>query len=123
MALPEITWENVKDTALDLAEFLELFTSAQRSLILNMANRRIPESRFLEDTFDARRMYAAHLAAMADGPAAGEGTRSSEAIGSVSTGVTLAVNNPDAKHNLLATVYGREYYQIRLAQFTGYFTG
>lgn len=123
MALPEITWENVKDTALDLAEFLELFTPSQRSLILGMANRRIPESRFLEDTFDARRLYAAHLAAMADGPAAGEGTRSNESIGSVSTGVTLAVNNPDAKHNLLATVYGREYYQIRLAQFTGYFTG
>lgn len=123
MALPEITWEHVKDTALDLADMLELFSSTQRSLILNMANRRIPESRFLTDTFDARRLYAAHLAAMADGPSAGEGTRSSESIGSVSTGVTLAVNNPDAKHNLLSTVYGREYYEIRKAQFAGYYTG
>ncbi len=123
MALPEITWQHVKDTAIDLADMLELFTPSQQGLVLDMANRRIPESRFLDDTFDARRLYAAHLAAMADGPSAGEGTRSSESVGSVSTGVTLAVNNPDAKHNLLATTYGREYYEIRKSKFAGFYTG
>ncbi len=119
----EITWQNVKDTALDIEIDMDAFTTSQQNLVLNMATRRVSAERYFEDTFDARRYYAAHLAAMADGPAAGEGTRSSESIGSISTGVTLAVNNPDAKHNLLSTVYGREFFMIRQAQYTGVFTG
>jgi hypothetical protein len=119
----EITWQNVKDTAIDLEIDLDAFTPGQQKLILDMATRRIVATRYFDDTFDARRYYAAHLAAMATGPAAGEGTRSSETIGSVSTGVTLAVNNPDAKHNLLSTVYGREFYQIRQTHFDGFYTG
>lgn len=117
----EITWQNVKDTAKDLN--LDSFNPAEEKLVLDTATRRVPETRFFTDTFDARRYYAAHLAAMADGPAAGEGTRANESIGSVSTGVTLAVNNPDSKHNLESTVYGRTFYEIRQTHFDGFYTG
>jgi len=119
----EITWQNVKDTAIDIEIDLEAFTTSQKDLIINMATRRITDTRYFDDTFDARRYYAAHLAAMATGPAAGEGTRMNESIGSVSTGVTLAVNNPDAKHNLHSTVYGRTFFEIRLTHYDAFYTG
>jgi len=43
MALPDITWQDVQNTAHDIADNLEDFTSAQQDLIVNMVNRRIPE--------------------------------------------------------------------------------
>lgn len=117
----EITWEDVKNTAVDIADELEAFTTAQRDLVINMTTRRVPASVYLDDTFDARRYYAAHWANMSITPAAGEGTRSSESIGSVSTGVTLAVNNPPPDKTILETHYGREFHHIRESHYTGFY--
>ncbi len=119
----EITWEDVKDTAQDIADELEAFTTKQRDRIINMTTRRVPENRFSDDTFDARCYYAAHWANMSITPPAGEGTRASESIGSVSTGVTLAVNNPPPDKHILETQYGRSYWHILQSRFTGFFTG
>jgi hypothetical protein len=101
-----ITWEDVLNTAINHAEEMGAFTPAQQNLILNQVTRQVTEAKFYDDTFDARRYLAAHFAAMAIQDSAGQGTISNETIGSVSTGVTLAVNNPDAKHRMLATTYG-----------------
>jgi hypothetical protein len=117
----EITWEDVENTARAIKDDLGEFNAAEQKLILDMAHRRVSEAKFLEETFDGRRYYAAHMAAMADNEPAGEGTRSSESIGSVSTGVTLAVNNPTAKENLLSTVYGREFHLIRESVYPAFF--
>lgn len=119
----EITWEDIKNTAIDISDELDDFTTAQQDLIINAATKWVPESRFLTDTFDARRNYGAHLAVMYNGPAAGEGTRSSESIGSVSTGVTLAVNNPPARQRVLSTVYGEIYYHYEQKHFQHLFVG
>lgn len=121
MALPDITWADVQNTAQDIADELEDFTPAQRDLIISMSNRRIPESKYFEDTFDARRYYAAHWANMAITAAAGEGTRANESIGSVSTGVTLAVNNPPPERTILETHYGRSFWHIMQAHYTGFY--
>jgi len=121
MALPDITWADVQNTAIDIADELEEFTPAQRALVIDMTNRRIAQSRYLDDTFDARRYYAAHWANMAITPPAGEGTRSSESIGSVSTGVTLAVNNPPPTQTILETHYGREFWHIMQHRYAGYY--
>ena len=118
-----IAWEDVKNTAIDNIDLLDAFTPAQEKLVVDMANRRVPISRFGDDTFDARRFYAAHQAIMAVGPAAGEGTQANESIGSVSAGVTLAVNNPTPDKNYLATVYGREYWNILQANYQHFFVG
>ena len=119
----EITWQDVIDTAHDIADELEGFTQSERDLVINMTNRRVPESRFDEDTFDARRYFAAHWANMAITPPAGEGTRSSETVGSVSTGVTLAVNNPPPTQTILETQYGRSYWFILRSKYTGFYVG
>lgn len=108
----EISWDDVLDTALDLQAELGLLTVSQQNLILDMVHRRVPENRFLEDTFDARRYYAAHFAALALTPAAGEGTNANQSIGSVSRGVTLAVNNPTPDKSILETQYGRSYWEF-----------
>ncbi len=121
MALPDITWSDVQNTAIDIADELELFTPAQRALVIDMTNRRIAQSRYLDDTFDARRYYASHWANMAITPPAGEGTRSSESIGSVSTGVTLAVNNPPPTQTILETHYGREFHHIMQHRFVAFY--
>lgn len=118
-----ITWEDVKNTAIDIIDELDAFTPAQEKLVLNMAHRRVPKVRFNDDTFDARRYYAAHQAAMMVGPAAGEGTQANESIGSVSAGVTLAVNNPTPDENFLATTYGREYWNLLQTNFQHFFVG
>jgi len=119
----EITWDDVKNTAIDLADELELFTDDQKNLILNMTNRKIAASRYLDDTFDARRYFAAHWAALAITPPAGEGTRASESIGGVSTGVTLAVNNPPADKTILETQYGRSFHLIMQGHYDGFYVG
>lgn len=119
----EITWDDVKNTAIDIEDELGAFTTAQQTLVLDMTHLLVPESRFLTATFDARRYYAAHWANMAITPPAGEGTRSSESIGSVSTGVTLAVNNPPPDKHILETQYGRSYWTILKTKFEGYYVG
>lgn len=118
-----LTWEDVKNTAIDNADEFDEFTQAQQDLVLNATVNHVPESRFLTDTFDARRYYAAHLATMHFGPAAGEGTRSSESIGSVSTGVTLAVNNPLASQRILSTTYGEIYWHYERKHFQAFYVG
>lgn len=118
-----ITWDDVKNTAIDLLEDLDDFTPAQEKLVIDMAIRRVPVSRFGDDTFDARRYYAAHIASMAINPAAGEGTQSSVSIDSFSSGVTLAVNNPKPDENILSTVYGREYWKLMQSNFQHFFVG
>lgn len=118
-----LTWEDVKNTAIDSYDELESFTPAQRDLVLNATVIHVPESRFLTDTFDARRYYAAHLAIMHFGPAAGEGTQSSVSIDSFSAGVTLAVNNPPANQRLLSTVYGELYFHYEQKHFQAFFVG
>jgi len=118
-----ITWEDIKNTAVDISEELEDFTTAQQNLIIDAATRWVPQSRFLTDTFDARRNYGAHLAVMYSGPPAGEGTQSSVSIDSFSTGVTLAVNNPPAKQRILSTVYGEVYFHYENKHFTALFVG
>jgi hypothetical protein len=118
-----LTWEDVKNTAIDNLEELEEFTPAQQELVLNATVRWIPEAKFLKDTFDARRYYAAHLAMMASGPGAGEGTQSSVSIDSFSSGVTLAVNNPTAKERLLSTTYGYHYWILEQKHFQAFFVG
>lgn len=119
----EITWEDVKNTAMDIADELDEFTTVQQDRILNFVNRRITESKYDVETYDARCYYAAHWANMAITPPAGEGTRMSEGIGSVSTGVTLAVNNPPPNRTLLETQYGRGFYHIMQSRFTGFYNG
>jgi hypothetical protein len=119
----EITWEDVKNTAGEISDDLDNFLPDQQDLILNMTYRRIAESRYLTDTFDARRYYAAHWANMIITPPAGEGTRSSETIGSVSTGVTLAVNNPPPNLTLLETQYGRSFWHIMQSHYDGFYVG
>lgn len=119
----EITWEDIKNTAIDIAEDLDDFTTAQQDLIINAATRWVPESRFLTDTFDARRNYGAHLAVMHGGPSAGEGTQSSVSIDSFSSGVTLAVNNPPATQRILSTTYGEIYYHYEQKHFQAFFVG
>ena len=121
MALPDITWEDVKNTAHEIADDLEAFTPAQKELVINKTNRRITQKKYIEDTFDARRYYAAHWANMAITPPAGEGTRSSESIGSVSTGVTLAVNNPPPDRTIQETQYGRSFWHIMQAHFVAFY--
>jgi len=121
MTLPDITWQDVQNTAHDIADNLEDFTSTQQDLIVNMVNRRITEAKYIEDTFDARRYYAAHWANMAITPPAGEGTRASESIGSVSTGVTLAVNNPPPSQTILETQYGRSFWHIMQAHYVAFY--
>jgi uncharacterized protein DUF4054 len=119
----EITWEDVVNTAQDIADELEEFTTAQRDLVINMTNRRVSEKRFSDDTFDARRYYAAHWANMSITPPAGEGTRASESIGSVSTGVTLAVNNPPPDKHILETQFGRSYWHIMQTRYEAFYVG
>lgn len=119
----EITWEDVKNTAIDIIDELDAFTPAQEGLVIDMATRKISRVKFNDDTFDARRYYAAHTASMAVNPPAGEGTQSSESIGSVSAGVTLAVNNPKPDQNILSTVYGREYWRLLQANFQSFQVG
>jgi hypothetical protein len=107
-----ITWDTVLDTAIIERDTLELFTTSQQNLILNQVNLQIQESFFYDFTFDARRYLAAHLAIIAVGPAAGEGTVSQQSIGSISIGTTMPVNNPTPDQTTLSTAYGREYNEI-----------
>lgn len=123
MAYPDITWDDVVNTAQEIADDLAEFTPDQQNLVITMTNRRVPVSKFGDDTFDARRYFAAHWANMVITPPAGEGTRSSETIGSVSTGVTLAVNNPPPDRTILETQYGRSYYFIMRAHYDAYYVG
>lgn len=118
-----LTWEDVKNTAIDNSDELDEFSPAQQDLVLNATLKWVPESKFLTDTFDARRYYAAHLAAMHFGPAAGEGTQSSVSIDSFSSGVTLAVNNPPASQNILSTTYGRTYIYYERKHYQPFFVG
>ena len=118
-----VTWEDVKNTAIDNLDELEEFTQAQQDLVLDATVKWVPEARFLKDTFDARRYYAAHLAVMAFGPGAGEGTQSSVGIDSFSSGVTLAVNNPTAKQRILSTTYGYHYWLLEQKHFPAFFVG
>ena len=119
----EITWQDVIDTAQDIEESLELFTPSQRNRILNFVNNSITEVKYDVWTYDARCYYAAHWANMAVTTPAGEGTRASESIGSVSTGVTLAVNNPPPERTILETHYGRSFYHIMQRKFAGVYSG
>jgi len=119
----EITWEDIKNTAIDIEDELNEFSLPQQSLIIAAATSWVPESRFLTDTFDARRNYGAHLATMYLGPAAGEGTLSNVGIDSFSASVTLAVNNPPARQRILSTVYGELYFHYEKKHFTGLFVG
>lgn len=119
----EINWEDVKNTAIELEDDLEEFTPEQRSLVLNMANRRVPESKFRKDTFDARRYYACHIASLMISPAAGEGTTSSESIDSFSVSKTMPVNNPQADKTILETQYGRNYNALLMANFVPFYAG
>lgn len=117
-----ITWEDVLNTAINHADEMGAFTHAQQSLILNQVTRQVVEAKFDDDTFDARRQLAAHFAAIALQDSAGAGTLSSETIGSVSTGVTLAVNNPKPTEQILATVYGREYWEFVKSNLVAVYT-
>ncbi len=108
----EITWEDVKNTAIDIREELGSFTAPQEQFVLDLANDDVPLSKFGKKTFAARCYYAAHHATIRYGPPAGEGTQSSVGVDSFSSGVTLAVNNPTPDKNILSTAYGREYHAI-----------
>lgn len=120
-----VTWEDVKNTAIDIIDELDDFTQAQQDLVLDHAEDWVRESRFItvQRTFDARRYYAAHIASMAINPPAGEGTQSSVGIDAFSSGVTLAVNNPKPEENILSTVYGREYKRLERSVFQTMFVG
>lgn len=119
----EITWQDVIDTAIDIADDLDLFTPSQQNRILNFVNNSIAETKYGVWTFDARCYYAAHWANMAITPPAGEGTRASESVGSVSTGVTLAVNNPPPEKTILETQYGRSFWHIMQRRYVGAYAG
>lgn len=123
MAVRTLTWEDVLNTALDIKDELEELSTAQQNFILEDAVDWVPDSKFKPDTFNARRYYAAHLATLAIGPAAGEGTVSSESVGSVSRGVTLAVNNPKADERIKSTVYGERYFHYQRKHFQPMFVG
>lgn len=120
-----VTWEDVKNTAIDIIEELDEFTQAQQDLVLDHAEDWVREARFLtvQRTFDARRYYAAHVASMAINPPAGEGTQNMVGIDAFSSGVTLAVNNPKPEKNILSTVYGREYKRLENSVYPAFFVG
>jgi len=117
----EITWEDVKNTAVDIREDLDGFTQPEQDLIINLVNTQLTTAKYDSKTFDCRRFLAAHLAALALTPPAGEGTRAGESIGSVSTSVTLAVNNPTAKEGLLETQYGRQFWTWMQSRYTAFY--
>lgn len=123
MAVRTLTWEDVLNTAIDLKDELEELSSAQQTFIIDEAVEWVPETKFLSDTFTARRFYAAHSAVLAIGPAAGEGTVSGESIGGVSRSVTLAVNNPAARDRILSTVFGEKYFHYEKKHFQAMFVG
>lgn len=118
-----ITWEDVLNTALGERESIEPFTPPQQELILNEAAARVPEVRFGARTYDARRYLAAHIAVMMTQISAGQGTEASVSVGGVSASHTMPVNNPTAEQNLLSTVYGRQYYEIRRSKIATFFVG
>lgn len=116
----QITWEDVLNTAILEASESELdptglnnFTDRQKEMIINEANRVVLFARWQDLTFDGRRYYATHKAMLAITIAAGQGTTSSENIGSVSVGMTMAVNNPTAEQGQLETHFGRQYYELK----------
>jgi hypothetical protein len=107
----EITWDEVKDTAKDIADELELFTTAQRDLVLEEAYCKVPEDVYSETTTRIlRRFWAAHVAANSLLDPAGEGALTSESIGSVSSNRNQPVNNPQADQYWGETLYGRAYH-------------
>jgi hypothetical protein len=119
----DITWEDVLNTALGERDSMEGFTPPQQELILSEATARVPSVRFGAMTFHARRYLAAHMAAMMTQVSAGQGTIASTSIGGISTSSTMPVNNPTAEQNLLSTVYGRQYYEIRKSKVRGFYVG
>jgi hypothetical protein len=119
----EITWEDVLNTALGERPNLEPFTPPQQELVLNEATARVTTTRYGTRTFDARRYLAAHIACMMTQVSAGEGTEGSSSIGGVSVSHTMPVNNPTALQNILSTVYGRQFEEIRRSRIEAFYVG
>jgi hypothetical protein len=115
-----IFWDDVLATAvLEAYESkldpvgLENIPEKVRELILNESNLVVKFEIWGDYCFDGRRYYAAHKAALAVTPSAGQGTIGSESVGSVSVSSTLAVNNPSPQEGILETHFGRQYYQLQ----------
>jgi hypothetical protein len=101
----EIIWQDVLDTAKDEATNLAAFTVPQQTMILDETYCAVPET-----YGDWTLIYAAHIAVQSTLESAGEGARTSESIGGVSSNKNQPVNNPSAKESLLETTYGRQYW-------------
>jgi hypothetical protein len=118
-----ISWEDVLMTARKERENFEVYSSAEQSMVIEEVEARVSENNFGTMTKVARRLLGAHIAAMMDQVSAGRGTDSSESVGSVSGTATMLVNNPTAEQNLLSTVYGRQFYEIRKSKFRPFYVG
>ncbi len=118
-----ITWEDVLMTARKERKNFEPYSPSEQAMVIEEATARVPETNYGTMTKIARRLLAAHLASMMDQVSAGQGTNATESIGSVSGSTTMPVNNPQATQNLLSTVYGRQFYEIRRTKYRGFYVG
>lgn len=106
----EITWDEVKLTAKNIAVDLEKFTTEARNMILAEANCEVPEVYGDGWTQILRRYWAAHIATQSTLESAGEGAIVSAVIGSISSAKNQPVNNPSAEQYWGETHYGRAYF-------------
>jgi predicted Fe-S protein YdhL (DUF1289 family) len=118
-----ITWEDVLMTARFERANWEGYSPSEQAMVLEEATARVPETVYGTMTKIARRYFAAHLASMMDQVSAGQGTNATESIGSVSGSTTMPVNNPQATENLLSTIYGRQFYEVRRAKYGAFYAG
>lgn len=125
----EITWDDVKLTAKDIANKLAAFTVEAQDMILAEANCEVPEIYGDGWTQILRRYWAAHIAEQSTLESAGEGAIVSAVIGSINSAKNQPVNNPSAEQYWGETHYGRAYFnyiekfQKRNIVSFGIFTG
>lgn len=112
MAYP-VTSEEVIDVAEAERAKLETLSTRQWDFVFIMVDKLVAEVKFGDLYKEGFTYLAAHAAMMFQTRSAGEGTLSSESLGEFSQGFTMAVNNPTPDKNILTTIYGRQYVEIR----------
>jgi hypothetical protein len=112
MAYP-VTAEEVIDIAEAERAKLETLSTRQWDFIFVMVDKLVGQTKFGDLYKEGFTYLAAHAAVMMVTRAAGEGTLSGESLGEFSQSFTMAVNNPTPDKNILSTIYGRQYTEIR----------
>jgi len=112
MAYP-VTAEEVIDVAHAERAKLETLSTRQWDFIFTMVDKLVAQLRFGDLYKEGFTYLSAHAAVMMTTRSAGEGTLSGESLGEFSQSFTMAVNNPTPMQNILSTIYGRQYTEIR----------